>query len=171
MATQHSNMNAVKSGGGIGGGNNIDAAVLAATSMGQGGLSQKLELSFKCNNLVNMDTFSKSDPFVVFFKKAGNMWQKLGQTETIYDNLNPEFVQKVRVDFHFEQNDRYKVEVYDSDDDKSKNLSNHDFIGAYEFTLHEVVTSRDQSLTKPLTNPNRSKPGDITITGEEMAAS
>ena len=68
MSTQHSDMGAVRSGG-IAGGTDIDAAVLAATNFGQGGLSQKLELSFKCSNLINMDTFSKSDPFVVFFKQ------------------------------------------------------------------------------------------------------
>ncbi len=45
------------------------------------------------------------------------MWQKLGQTETIHDNLNPEFVKKIMVDFHFEQSEVFKVEVYDSDDD------------------------------------------------------
>ena len=73
LATQHSDMGAVKSGG-IGGGGDIDAAVLAATNFGGGGLAQKLELSFKCHDLINMDTFSKSDPFVVFMKKSGNMW-------------------------------------------------------------------------------------------------
>ena len=36
------------------------------------------------------------------------------------------------VDFHFEQSEVYKVEVYDSDDDsqQTKNLSAHDFIGS-----------------------------------------
>lgn len=61
------------------------------------------------------------------------MWQKLGQTEIIHDNLNPEFVRKIMVDFHFEQQEKYKVEVYDSDNDQSKNLAEHDFIGKLEF--------------------------------------
>ena len=121
MSTQHNDLGAVKSGG-FGGGSDIDAAVLAATNFGAGGLAQKLELSFKCRDLINMDTFSKSDPFVVFFIQKGNMWQKLGQTEIIHDNLNPEFVQKVATEFHFEQNDKYKAQVFDSDDDNSKNL-------------------------------------------------
>ena len=47
------------------------------------------------------------------------------------------------VDFHFEQSESFKVEVYDSDDDQSRDLSKHDFIGALEFQMHEVVTSRD----------------------------
>ena len=49
------------------------------------------------------------------------------------------------VEFHFEQSDRYKIEVYDSDDDSQqiKMTSAHNFIGVYEFKLHEVVTARD----------------------------
>ena len=100
--TQHLDAKAV-GGGGIGkGGSDIDAAVLAAANFGGGGLAQKLELSFACENLVNMDTFSKSDPFVVLYKHQGNVWQKLGQTEIIHDNLNPKWVTKIRLDFHFE---------------------------------------------------------------------
>jgi hypothetical protein len=49
-------------------------------------------------------------------------------------------------------------------------LQSHDFIGELLFTLHEVVTTRDQTLTKPLVNPKVAKPGRIKIHGEEMAA-
>ena len=41
----------------------------------------------------------------------------VGKTEVIHDNLNPQFVKKMLVDFHFEQSDRYKIEVYDEDDE------------------------------------------------------
>ena len=69
--TQHLDAKAV-GGGGIGkGGSDIDAAVLAAANFGGGGLAQKLEISFGGLNLVNMDTFSKSDPFVVLYKQQG----------------------------------------------------------------------------------------------------
>lgn len=63
-----------------------------------------------------MDTFSKSDPFCVLYKLNGQRWDMLGKTEVIHDNLNPEFVKKVMTDFHFEKNDKFKIEVYDSDD-------------------------------------------------------
>ena len=106
------------SGVGVGkGGSDIDAAVLAATNFGGGSLAQRLELSFSAENLANMDLFSKSDPFVVFYKLQGKSWQKLGQTEIIHDTLNPKWVTKVILDFHFEENERFKVEVYDSDND------------------------------------------------------
>ena len=52
---------------------------------------------------------------------------------------------KVILDFHFEQNERFKVEVYDSDNDKqhANDLAAQDFIGELELSMHEVVTARD----------------------------
>ena len=58
MATKHLDAGAVASGGGMGKGGDIDAAVLAATNFSGGGLSNKLQISFKCENLPNMDTMS-----------------------------------------------------------------------------------------------------------------
>lgn len=118
-----------------------------------------------------MDTFSKSDPFAILFLQRGSVWQKIGQTEVIHDNLNPRWVQKITVDYHFEQQEKFKVQVFDSDDDKQlQNLQSHDFIGEIEFQLHEVVTTRDQSLTKPLINAKHARPGRITVTAEELTA-
>ena len=104
-------------------GGDIDAAVLAATNIGgQAGLAQKVELSLKCEELADMDTFSKSDPFCILYKLVKGQrnqvaWSIVGKTEVIHDNLNPQFIKKMLVDYHFEQSDRYKIEVYDSDDD------------------------------------------------------
>ena len=138
----------------MGTGADLDAAVLAATNFGGQGLAQKLSLGFKCEQLPNMDTFSKSDPFVVLYRALNNRWQEIGKTELIHDNLNPEFVKKILVDFHFEQKEQFKVEVYDSDDgtNQTKKIDSHDYSGVYEFSLHEVVTARDQIMTKPLVN-------------------
>ena len=36
--------------------------------------------------------------------------------------------------------------------------------------MHEVVTGRDQQLTKPLSNPNIAKPGRIVIQADEVTA-
>lgn len=99
-------------------GTDIDAAVLAASNFGSGGPAQKLSLSFSCENLPNTDTFSLSDPLLVLFKAQGNVWVKIGQTETIHDTLNPNFVTKITVDYYFEQQERFKVEIYDIDNDK-----------------------------------------------------
>jgi hypothetical protein len=36
--------------------------------------------------------------------------------------------------------------------------------------MHEVVTARDQQLTKPLANDKIAKPGRIVVTAEEVSA-
>ncbi len=49
------------------------------------------------------------------------------------------------------------------------NLEAHDFIGEYEFLLHEVVTSKNQQLKKPLVNAKQKgrNNGSIILTAEE----
>lgn len=48
------------------------------------------------------------------------------------------------------------MEVYDVDDlPNVNNLASHDFCGSLEFTIHEVVTARDQTLEKSLVSADR----------------
>jgi len=54
----------------------------------------KVELSLSCSKLLDLDAFSKSDPFVVLFQASQESqrkkgWVKVGRTEVIFDNLNP----------------------------------------------------------------------------------
>ena len=61
----------------------------------QTGLATKVELSFSCTGLLDMDVFFKSDPFIVLYMNTGYSsrsnagWIKFGRTEVIYDNFNP----------------------------------------------------------------------------------
>ena len=121
----HNDMQAVGGNAKFGSGGDIDAAVLAAANMASTAPKQRLGLSFACKNLPNLDTFSYSDPFVVLYIKKGNIWQKLGRTEVIHDNLNPQWVTKINVDYHFEQADNYKLEVWDVDDEKNVDNLSH----------------------------------------------
>ena len=66
-----------------------------------GGNFNQVELSLSCTKLLDLDTFSKSDPFAVLYllvypqTDEGNKsclkwsWLKVGRTEVIYDNLDP----------------------------------------------------------------------------------
>ena len=79
------------------------------------------------------------------------MWNKLGQTEVIMDNLNPAWVKSFDVQYHFEKREYYKVVVYDVEDfNNPNNYASHDLLGSTEFALHEVVTARDQTLSRML---------------------
>ena len=59
----------------------------------------------------------------------------------IPDNLNPVFVTALEVDFYFEENQNFMVEVYDADDHNDfMNLEKQELVGQFEFTLHKIVT-------------------------------
>ncbi len=52
----------------------------------------KVEISVRCKNLKDLDVFSKSDPIVFLYERLSPsaVWNKLGKTEVIDNNLNPE---------------------------------------------------------------------------------
>lgn len=117
-----------------------------------------------------MDTFTRTDGMVVFYQQVGSQWRRIGMTEVIMDNLNPTWVKSFDVQYHFEKRENYKAEVYDVDDMSNlNNFAGHDYVGSIEFTVHEVVTCRDQTLERPLDNAQRKAGtnGTIKITGEE----
>ena len=90
---------------------------------------------------------------LVFYRQVGNQWQKIGMTEVIWDNLAPVWVTNFDVQYNFERRETYKAEVYDVDDEGNiNNLGGHDYVGSLEFFVHEVVTSREQTLIRPLVN-------------------
>ena len=69
------------------------------------------------------------------------------------DNLNPVWIKSFDVQYHFEQRENYKIELYDIDDKNDlDNFSKHDFVGTVNFAIHEVVTARDQTLERPIQN-------------------
>jgi hypothetical protein len=79
--------------------------------------TSQVELSIACRNLINADTFSKSDPVVIVYER--NDWQdkyyEIGRTEMISDNLNPDFVKRFQLSYNFETVQRLKFEVWDID--------------------------------------------------------
>jgi hypothetical protein len=61
-----------------------------------------------------------------------------------------------------------RFEVYDADDKTDlRDLRKHDFIGAVEFMLHEVIRAKDQILRLPLKNKEKDA-GTIIIQAEEV---
>ena len=127
-----------------------------------------LELSVKCDNLVNKDLFSKSDPFCVLFIKKGGQWYEAGRTETLVDELNPEWQKKFVVEYSFEERQEVKFEIYDSDSTSSK-LSDHDFLGRCESNLGTIV-STGHKFVSVLRDAPRSNGGKIYVYPEEMQA-
>eukprot|EP00066_Takifugu_rubripes_P001801 XP_003963250.1 PREDICTED: copine-5-like [Takifugu rubripes] len=111
----------------------------------------KLEITVSCRNLLDRDTFSKSDPLVVLYTQGVEckQWREFGRTEVIDNTLNPDFVRKFILDYFFEEKQNLRFDVYDVDS-KSPDLAKHDFLGQVHCTLGEIVGSPASRLEKSL---------------------
>ena len=77
--------------------------------------TSNVELSISCENLADLDLFSKSDPFCVLYMKDGDRWMLVDKTETIDNTLNPIFEKKFLMQFRFEERQLLRFSVYDRD--------------------------------------------------------
>ncbi|XP_015229070.1 PREDICTED: copine-3-like isoform X2 [Cyprinodon variegatus] len=128
----------------------------------------KVALSISCDNLLDMDAFSKSDPMCVLrLNSSGSYWQEIGRTEKIQNCLNPKFSKRIVLDYYFEMVQKLRFELYDIDSE-SCSPEEADFLGQLECTLGQIVSSR--KITKPLVKRDKTPAGKgtITICAEEM---
>uniref|UniRef100_A0A6I8SQF0 Copine VIII n=1 Tax=Xenopus tropicalis TaxID=8364 RepID=A0A6I8SQF0_XENTR len=130
----------------------------------------KVELTVSCRNLLDRDTFSKSDPICVLYTQGiGNKeWREYGRTEVIDNTLNPDFVKKFIMDYFFEERQNLRFDLYDVDS-KSPNLAKHDFLGQMFCTLGEIVGSQGSRLEKIVTGIPGKNCGIIIVTAEELS--
>ncbi|CAG7690003.1 unnamed protein product, partial [Allacma fusca] len=75
-------------------------------------------------------------------------WEEYMRTEVVWDNLNPEFATKVKIDYRFEEEQLIRFVVYDIDK-PSSNLTDHDFLGFAECTVGRVVSAGYGGLELP----------------------
>lgn len=121
-------------------------------------------------NLRDTDVFSKSDPMcVVFYQPFGSKeWTEYKRTECIDNTLNPDFATKISITYHFEEQQRLKFKLFDVDSN-SPSLDRHDYLGEFECTLAQLVSSR--TVHQRLEDSNL--PGDngyIILTTEELSS-
>ncbi|XP_031565883.1 copine-9-like [Actinia tenebrosa] len=120
---------------------------------------RKIEIFIECNDLIQLEKFSKSDPLcVLHVKKLGN-WTEYGRTESLPNNLNPKFVESFIIDGCPLMYPRLRFSLYDLANFTSKDLRKHDFIGSVEVDFGTLLTSES-----PLVRTLRI-PGDITTRG------
>uniref|UniRef100_A0A8C4IRQ6 Copine family member 9 n=1 Tax=Dicentrarchus labrax TaxID=13489 RepID=A0A8C4IRQ6_DICLA len=132
----------------------------------------KIEITVSCRNLLDMDTFSKSDPgnclVVLYVQGLGTKeWREFGRTEVIDNTLNPDFVRKFVLDFFFEEKQNLRFDVYNVDT-RSSNLSKHDFLGQMFCTLGEIIGSAGSSVGNSGGIPGK-KCGTIIFSAEELS--
>uniref|UniRef100_A0A3P8W100 Copine-3 n=1 Tax=Cynoglossus semilaevis TaxID=244447 RepID=A0A3P8W100_CYNSE len=122
----------------------------------------KVELTVSCENLLDKDIGSKSDPLcVLLMSSTDSQWYELARTEKVQNCLSPKFAKKFVIDYYFEIVQKLKFGVYDIDN-KTVDLSDDDFLGELECTLGQVVSSK--KLIRPLVLKNKSPAGKGTIT-------
>uniref|UniRef100_A0A8C1E7H0 Copine Vb n=1 Tax=Cyprinus carpio carpio TaxID=630221 RepID=A0A8C1E7H0_CYPCA len=129
----------------------------------------KVEITVSCRNLLDRDTFSKSDPLCVLYTQGAEtkQWREFGRTEVIDNTLNPDFVRKYILDYFFEEKQNLRFDLYDVDS-KSPDLSKHDFLGQMFCTLGEIVGSPASRLEKPLGGIPGKNCGTIILSAEEL---
>ncbi|KAL2299872.1 hypothetical protein Nmel_012725, partial [Mimus melanotis] len=121
-------------------------------------------------NLLDMDTFSKSDPVVVLFVQVSGSseWKEFGRTEVIDNTLNPDFVRKFVLDYYFEEKQNLRFDVYNVDS-KSCSALKQDFLGQAFVALGEVIGSQRGRLERPLTGVPGKRCGTILLLAEELS--
>ncbi len=72
----------------------------------------------QCEKLVKKDLFSPSDPILVVDIMDGRsgLFQRLGETEWIKNNANPEFQKEIEFDYVFEKKQHIRITILDVDD-------------------------------------------------------
>jgi hypothetical protein len=97
--------------------------------------------------LPNLDKTSKSDPRVIVFyqdkrfedKKTVINWIRIGSTETVDDNLNPEFTKSFIFDYYFEYLQNLRFVVLDMDDE-AIDLEDNDYIGYIDLSISDLLS-------------------------------
>uniref|UniRef100_A0A8D3CDY0 Copine-3 n=1 Tax=Scophthalmus maximus TaxID=52904 RepID=A0A8D3CDY0_SCOMX len=131
-------------------------------------MSDNVELTISCENLLDMDVFSKSDPLcALYINTSGSQWYEYGRTEMILNCLNPKFAKKFVIDYYFEMVQKMKFCVYDIDNN-TYDLGDDDFLGELECTLGQIVSSKQITRSLLLKDKRPAGRGTITICAEEI---
>jgi len=124
----------------------------------------QVELSIRCEDLLDEDLTSKSDPTCVLFMQNSGSWQEVGRTEQIKDTQHPRWQTKFVLDYRFEERQLLKLAVYDIDSDNLQ-LEDHDFLGKTECSLGEIMAVQSKGFMRKL-----SKGGKIFVHAEELSS-
>jgi Ca2+-dependent lipid-binding protein len=131
-----------------------------------------IEIFISAKKLPNKDTFSKSDPFCVLdlWDVKQSTWKRIGQSETVQDNLSPSFDKEFVVTYFFEEQQKLRASLYDSDA-KLQDEKHSELLGRSEFVLADLVSAQGQTLHLPLMKDNgkcAKKDCVVTVQGEEI---
>ena len=88
---------------------------MSSSNMKEGYAHSQVELKLSCENLPDLDYFSKSDPQIILLAKDNRTqkWKPTNQlTEVVMNNLNPKFVKSFIVDYIFEELQQFRYIIF-----------------------------------------------------------
>ncbi|XP_028791323.1 protein BONZAI 1 isoform X2 [Neltuma alba] len=161
-----------------------DAVDRFLTSRGYHGLFSQIELSYSASGLRDRDVLSKSDPMMILYLRGKNgALEELGRTEVVLNSLNPTWITKHNLMYHFEVVQFLVFRVYDVDtqfhnvDVKMLKLEEQQFLGEATCALSEIITKSDRSLTLDLYKDDATRSthsencGKLLVHAEECVSS
>uniref|UniRef100_A0A7S3PIB1 C2 domain-containing protein n=2 Tax=Aplanochytrium stocchinoi TaxID=215587 RepID=A0A7S3PIB1_9STRA len=130
-------------------------------------LTQKIEVFLQGRNLPRLDLKSETDPFCIVYMRnnRNTKWLEYGRTEVVRDSANPDFVKQFVIDYHFEELQEVRVDMFDED-----KYTKPDYVGSCEFTVGQLMGSRGQTLKLDLSNPKRKRQQSLLIARAEVVA-
>lgn len=132
----------------------------------------RVELMLSARKLKDKDLFSKSDPICIVYMAQKDtrqepIFNEIGRTEVIYNNLNPNWETKIQLDYFFEIKQLLRFDIYDIDTANIKNLARQDFLGSCDCHLADIVTAPSGLLKLNLKGEPKQK-GELLIRAEEI---
>lgn len=126
----------------------------------------QVDLFVSARKLKNLDTFSKSDPMCYLYEKQGKRWAKLGQTEQIKNDINPEFRKSFTIPYFFEKVQTLKFLMIDGD-----GTGDYDTIGEVVVTMGNLMGASKQMWTGNLEWEYNMNRGQIIVRTEAVQTS
>jgi len=101
------------------------------------------------------------------FDSVSTTWKEKGRTERIKDNLNPDFVTQLRIDYYFEEKQALRLTVYDCDG-SSADLKKFDVLGIGQVTVAELLKSRSGKTLSLLASSGGATGSTMLLRCEEV---
>ena len=122
-----------------------------------------VEVFVKCRDIISVDLFSKTDPFIVFYVRRYGKWLEYGRTETIPNACMPSFTETFCVETINTENNQLKASLFDGENMNSQNLQKCRHLGSVEFELNQLTS---ESFTELLiTQENGKTVGVLCLCG------
>eukprot|EP00906_Rhabdomonas_costata_P008037 RCo011468 len=117
-------------------------------------MASRMMLFFSAFGLRDADVVSKSDPYLTLFEIQDGRRVLLGRTETIPNNLSPQWKRHIEIDYRFESRQELVAVLMDDD---GKGPMGDDTLGSVDFLLAHVVSGRGGRCEKLVQAPGKGR--------------